>query len=135
MTLAGLEATLKVYLDEEKAAREIPTLRMLTMPLAEIEQRAKNLLERLKPLPSFEADILDDSSRVGGGALPLQKLPTKVISLKPKKLSVDALEKYLRACNPPILGRIYKDHFLFDVRTIDEEDFEDIIKALTHLRE
>lgn len=137
MTLAGIEATLRLYLDKEKAIQSIPTLRMLTMPLTELERKADKLFKEMKNTETsaiFELEIQENTSEVGGGALPLQKLPTRVLSLKPKTLSVDFVEKYFRSYNPSILGRIYKDQFLFDLRTIDEKEFQDIVNAFKGLQ-
>ncbi|HWP48588.1 MAG TPA: L-seryl-tRNA(Sec) selenium transferase [Candidatus Limnocylindrales bacterium] len=146
MTLAGLEAVLLEYLDPEKAIQEIPTLRMLTMKLPELEARAKNLLNLLletQHFPtnpdtpgqpsgeSFSARILDDFSQVGGGALPLQKLPTKVVAVKPFKFSVQCLEERLRAYNPPILARIQNDELLLDPRTLEVSQFPILAEAIS----
>jgi len=133
MTLAGLEAVLQEYLDPEKAIQRIPTLRMLTMPLAELEVRARNLLDLLKKemVSSFSARILEDSSQVGGGALPLQKLPTKVVAVRPLKFSVQRLEARLRAYHPPILARIQNDELLLDPRTMEEAQVPLVAEAIS----
>jgi L-seryl-tRNA(Ser) seleniumtransferase len=137
MTLAGIEATLRLYLDEEKAIQSIPTLKMLTMPITELERKAEKLLREMENTETsaiFDLEIQGNTSEVGGGALPLQKLLTRVLSLKPKTLSVDFVEQYFRSYHPSILGRIYKDQFLFDLRTIEETDFQDIVNAFIGLK-
>jgi len=136
LTLAALESTLRLYMEEERAVQEIPTLRMLTMPLQEIEKRARSLYRRLRKDSSgnFHIVIKDDNSRVGGGALPLQDIPTKVISIKPVRLSLDGLEEGLRNYNPPIIARIDDGQLLLDVRTLQEGEpkiIEEAIKMLT----
>jgi len=136
MTLAGMEATLRLYLDEEKAIQSIPTLRMMSMPVQELEKKARKLFEQMKKTEAaklFDLDIEKNMSEVGGGALPGQELETRVLSLKPKAMSVDSLERYFRAGDPPILGRIYKEKFLFDLRTLDEKDFPDVVKTFKKL--
>ena len=136
LTLAALESTLRLYMEEERAVQEIPTLRMLTMPLQEIEKRARSLYRRLRKDSSgnFHIVIKDDNSRVGGGALPLQDIPTKVISIKPVRLSLDGLEEGLRNYNPPIIARIDDGQLLLDVRTLqvgEPKIIEEAIKMLT----
>lgn len=135
LTLAALESTLRIYMEEERAVQEIPTLRMLTMPLQEIEKRAKSLCRRLRKVSSgnFHIEIKDDNSKVGGGALPLQDLPTKVISIKPLHLSLEGLEEGLRNYNPPIIARIDDGQLLLDVRTLQEGEpkiIEEAIKSI-----
>jgi L-seryl-tRNA(Ser) seleniumtransferase len=136
LTLAAMESTLRIYMEGERVVEEIPTLRMLTMPLEEIEKRAKSLYRRLRKGSSgnFHIEIKDDSSRAGGGALPLQDLPTKVISIKPVHLSLERLEEGLRNYDPPIIARIDDAHLLLDIRTLQEGEakiIEEAIKMLT----
>jgi L-seryl-tRNA(Ser) seleniumtransferase len=137
MTLAGMEATLSLYRDEEKAVSAIPTLRMLTMQAEELERRAEKLFKEMKKTEAaslFDIEIQKSTSEVGGGALPLEELPTRVVSIKPKSLSVDSVERHFRSNDPPILGRIHKDQFLFDLRTVDERDYQDIVQAFNGLK-
>jgi L-seryl-tRNA(Ser) seleniumtransferase len=126
MTLAALEATLRAYLDTERALREIPTLRMLTAPQSEIGERAEamaaRLRERLSALGSSDAAQVytpEDISRAGGGALPLADIPTVVLAVVPSAgLRVDALETVLRLGEPCIVARISEDRLLIDPRTL-----------------
>lgn len=131
MTLAGLEASLREYLDPEKVIQKIPILRMLTVSLSELEVKAENLLNLLqKDGSGFSARVLEDSSQVGGGALPLQKLPTRVVAIKPLKFSVQRLEERLRAYNPPILARIQNNELLLDPRTLEEAQLPTVAAAI-----
>lgn len=132
MTLAALEGTLKLYLDEGKAINSIPILKMLTMDLSELLTKAEllhgKLAESLKDICSIS--IEDDYSEVGGGAMPLHKLATKVITIYSHKISVNELEKRLRTFETPIIARIFKDRVLIDVRTVSEDEFEVVRNAL-----
>ncbi|GBC63112.1 L-seryl-tRNA(Sec) selenium transferase [Desulfonema ishimotonii] len=130
MTLAALESTLRLYRDPERAVREIPTLRMLTAPLPEIERKAFLMAERLRGLASERlfVTLTDVASRVGGGALPLQELPSKGVAVRIEGLSPNALERRMRAHLPPVIGRIEEDRFTMDFRTVDEDEL-DIIEA------
>jgi L-seryl-tRNA(Ser) seleniumtransferase len=124
MTLAALEATLHLYRDESAAVSAIPTLRMLTMPPKVIANKAKRLRNRLrKPGDDrLEAVIMNASSRVGGGALPLQELPTKCVGVRIKGLSANRIERITGEAAPPIVGRIENDLFVMDMRTVQDEE-------------
>lgn len=139
MTLAALEATLRLYRDEEKAIRTIPTLRMLTMDLGEIVNCASRLAESLNEIGDsrLQITLIDLSSKAGGGALPLLDLPSKCLSLKIQGMSVNTLEKNMRRNSPPIIGRIEDDGFVVDPRTLRDEDlpiirsaFEKVLKKI-----
>ncbi len=133
MTLAALEATLKVYFDEDTAAREIPTLAMLYAPLAELKKRADDLSARIEAVAGDAVAVSaeDDTSKAGGGALPLAELPTAVVALLPRRISVNKLEKLLRGFDVPIIGRIQDGRLLLDLRTIFPRDVPDIVAAVT----
>ncbi|HYF82615.1 MAG TPA: L-seryl-tRNA(Sec) selenium transferase [Clostridia bacterium] len=132
LTLAALEGTLRLYTDKELALKEIPVLRMLTYSDEELDKRARRLYTRLKKslgavgIISIEADY----SEVGGGSMPLHKMPTKTIALKPNGISLVELEEKLRTYKTPIVARINKDRLMLDVRTIMDDEFEVIEGAL-----
>lgn len=132
-TLAAMEATLRLYLDEEKAVGEIPTLRMITLKREEILKAAEALADGIKAnCGSYaEVEIEDGFSQVGGGALPEENIPTCLVSLKPLGISVNSLETRLREMDPPVLSRIQKDRLLLDPRTLLEGD-EEYITAHLH---
>ncbi len=132
MTLAALEGTLKLYLDEEKAIKHIPVLNMLTTDLPALEKKAEDLFKRLNKIigASCSLDIEDDYSEVGGGALPLEKLPTKVITIEDKNISANEIEKRLRYNEIPVIARIAKDKVIIDLRTVFEKDYKVIEAAL-----
>jgi L-seryl-tRNA(Ser) seleniumtransferase len=132
MTLAALEATLRLYRDEEKAVRTIPTLRMLTMKREEIVNRASRLAEDLNKTGDsrLQVSLVDLSSKAGGGALPLLDLPSRCLRLTIQGLSVNTLEKNMRRNSPPIIGRIEDDGFVLDPRTLLEDDLPIIRSAV-----
>lgn len=138
LTLASLESTLLLYLDERKALEEIPTLRMLTLDFKRLKQRGKRLMKRLAGVAEVEAVLKEDVSQVGGGSLPLQELPTMVIALKPRSLSVNDLEKRLRQGQPAIVSRISREEVILDLRTIFDEEVpvvaEGIEKAVASVK-
>ena len=132
LTLAALEATLRLYLDPQKALAQVPALRMLSLPVAELQQRCEDLLPRLTKLVGDAADcsIIEASATVGGGALPLAELPGRVIALVPKDMSLNELTTRLRSCEPAVVGRIQDDQFLIDPRTLNIEDETFLLQAL-----
>jgi L-seryl-tRNA(Ser) seleniumtransferase len=125
LTLTALEGTLRLYRDEEKAIRLIPTLRMIMFPLAEIQNRARGLADRLKQIggPRLHIQLLKRASKTGGGALPLMELPSLCIGFRVDDLSPNNLEKMMRANDPPIIGRIEDDLFVMDPRTIQDDEY------------
>ncbi|MCC5911556.1 MAG: L-seryl-tRNA(Sec) selenium transferase [Clostridiaceae bacterium] len=134
LTMAALEATLKLYLDEDEMINKIPTLRMLTETLESIEERAKELYNLLLDANiDINCKIKDDFSQVGGGSLPLEKLPTKVIAIQAKCMSAAKLEQKLRYNRVPIIARIQDEQLILDLRTIKNQQFNEIKEALTDI--
>ena len=135
LTLVALESTLRLYLDQETVIQKIPTLRMITLPLETIERRVFDFKRKLQEnIPDhIKVQIIDDTSQVGGGALPSQELPTKVIAITSRAISVQNLEKRLRENKPPIIARINKDQLRIDLRTVDESEEEYMIASIASL--
>ncbi|MBI9086677.1 MAG: L-seryl-tRNA(Sec) selenium transferase [Desulfobacterales bacterium] len=135
MTLAALEATLRLYRNESEAVRSIPTLRMLTRPLVDISADAEDLARQLQRIddPRLSVELADRTSRAGGGSLPLLDLPTKSVDVHIQGVSVNTLERHMRNNRPPIIGRIESDRFVMDPRTIQSGEFSIIENALSQL--
>lgn len=135
MTLAALEATLQIYRDEHQAMNRIPTLRMLTLPLTVIQGRAADLKSRLEGLPGgrITVELLDFSSKAGGGSLPLLDLPSRCLGVTVDGRSANAIELWMRSSTPPIIGRIENDRFVMDPRTLQEEEPDIIEKAFAEM--
>lgn len=131
-TLAGLEAILRLYFDEEKVFSTIPTLAMLSQSRETIDRRAKRLLRRIsKPLaPHCRVVVSDVDSRVGGGALPEQGLKSRAVALEPLEGSVSRLETVLRSAPLPVIGRIEDNRFLLDMRTVSDKEVVDLARCL-----
>ncbi|NLY44589.1 MAG: L-seryl-tRNA(Sec) selenium transferase, partial [Tissierella sp.] len=135
-TLAALEATLKFYLDEESAIKEIPTLNMLTMSAEELENKALKLYKLIDDNivdRTIFFEIEDSYSEVGGGSLPLTKLPTKCIVLSSLEHSIEIIERLLRGFSTPIITRIFKDKIYIDLRTVKSDEFGQIVQGLKHV--
>ncbi len=118
-TIAALEATLYAY-EAGTALETIPTLRMLTEPLASIRRRALKVLARTGPaaVRALGAAVIESSSQVGGGALPTVELPSAVIALGTRERPAEGLDEALRTGHPPVLGRLLDDRLLLDCRTV-----------------
>lgn len=134
-TIAALEATLKLYTDPAQAVRQIPTLAMLSLTPPAIGRRVGRLRRQLPAAvrQAYRAHIRDGTSAVGGGALPLAHLPTKLLALQPTFCSVAELERRLRRRQPAIIGRIAQDHYLLDLRTVQDREISEIATALQQL--
>ena len=132
LTLAALEATLKLYRNEKQALKEIPTLSQISISIQSLLQRARRLYRLLKkvPLKGISLQIAPTTSQVGGGALPLSFLDSYALSFSPGSGSASELEEKFRSHVVPIIGRIEKERFLLDVRTLQEDDFPVILNCL-----
>jgi L-seryl-tRNA(Ser) seleniumtransferase len=132
LTLASLESVLRLYRDERWARTEIPTLQMLTASLEELDNRLRRMLRRLRRmLPSaISLKAASGSSSPGGGSFPLLQLPTRLIEVTLPGLSANGLELALRTTTPPVVGRIQRDHFMLDVRTLRDEELPLLAAAL-----
>jgi len=130
MTLAALEGTLKYYLDEEEAIKNIPTLNMILADKDDIMKKAQELKEMLeKSLRDYDFNISSDFSMVGGGSMPTEKVDTYVIRIRSKKITTKKLEYLLRMNKIPIIVRVCNDEIILDLRTIFEKDFNTILDA------
>ncbi|MCJ7483676.1 MAG: L-seryl-tRNA(Sec) selenium transferase, partial [Thermodesulfovibrionales bacterium] len=131
LTLAGFEATLMEYVDEEKAIASIPTLRMLLQKPEEIRVRANTIARRLKKeIQNAHIKVTADTSRAGGGSLPERDLPTFVTAVKPDSISVNELEEILRKGTPPVITRIKEDTLVLDARTIRNNDIATLVQRI-----
>ena len=133
MTLAALEATLRLYLNPENARREVPTLRMLTEDAETVRERAEALMaalaERVTP-GQAQLEIVEETGRAGGGSLPMCDIPTFCVRMRFEAGNAQGCEEHLqRNRDVPVIGRIKRECVLFDARTITEEDIPEIACA------
>ena len=122
LTLAALEGTLALYLDPERAAREIPVLRMLGEPLEAVRGRA----DRLADLADGEVE--PTVGRVGGGALPLAELPSFACAVE------EELAMPLREGGPPLVGILRDGRLLLDCRTLTDDEADEVAAAIGDAR-
>lgn len=132
LTIAALEATLRLYLEQDIALKEIPTLKIILTPLEVVEGRCKRLINTIHQEAStyITLSLLDGVSELGGGTFPGEVIPTKLVSLRSEKIHAEYLAAQLRENSPPIFTRIEKDHVLLDMRTVYDAEVATIAKAL-----
>jgi len=131
LTLSVLESTLRIYAESERVVERIPVLSMLTMPVDRLKRRAERLVELLAGIePYAEIAVETEYSQVGGGSLPLERIETRVLSVLPKSMTLNQLEEGLRMANTPVIGRIARDRFLIDVRTVFDHQLPMLAKML-----
>ncbi len=137
MTLSALEATLRLYLDKQKALEEIPVLRMLTISEDSLLTRARHLSELLqKSLQGyFKVGITREKARVGGGSMPLVSLPSYQVSLEALGQTGKVVVDRLRKARSPVLCRIRKGKVLLDLRSIQEDEDEMLAETLVETLE
>jgi len=132
LTLATLEATLKLFLDESLALAEVPTLRMLRRDTSEIAKQAERMVSQLsKSISDANIATIAGFSQMGSGSLPTQNLATTLVAVRPEKISAESLAKRLRQYRTPIFARIHNDRILIDSRTLLAGDDKIIVKALS----
>ncbi|OFW01235.1 MAG: L-seryl-tRNA(Sec) selenium transferase [Acidobacteria bacterium RIFCSPLOWO2_02_FULL_68_18] len=120
LTIAALEATLRLYRESACIVQDIPVLNAITRPLAEIQETAERALPALRSAlgPGFRVSVQDSTSQIGSGALPTEEVPTKVIAIEHDFLGAHRIAGRFRQARPPIIGRVSDDWFLLDVRLI-----------------
>jgi L-seryl-tRNA(Ser) seleniumtransferase len=134
LSLAALETTLAIYADPARAALEIPALGMLGASQETLERRARSLAEALAArIPGLETGVERGTGEVGGGSLPLQKLPSWVVAVSVAGVGAEALERWARSADPPVIGYVRAGRLRFDVRTLAAEETGELVEALARV--
>ena len=134
LTLAALEATLTLFLDEELALRELPTLRMLAREASDVAEQAKRIAQALqKKVGGSEVTVIEGESQMGAGSLPTENIPTSLVAITPSRFDASELAACLRHYSPPIFARIQEERVLIDPRTLQDGEDEVIVKALVEI--
>jgi len=120
LTLAALSATLRLYRRSPELVAELPTLRWLTRPRAEMDAIAAQALPLLQARlgEGCSLTVENGKAQIGSGTLPEEELSSRVIAIRHARLSGEKIAARFRASNPPILGRIHEGAFLLDLRGI-----------------
>ncbi|NMD37269.1 MAG: L-seryl-tRNA(Sec) selenium transferase [Christensenellaceae bacterium] len=128
MTLSALEVTLRHY-KEGQAWDKVPTLNMINQSPQILYNRAKRLCDKVNKTYNVCA-VVETESKVGGGSAPETELPSFGVSIEIPNISADEIEEALRLGDVPIIGRIFKDKFVLDMRTVFDEDIDYIAETL-----
>jgi L-seryl-tRNA(Ser) seleniumtransferase len=125
LTIAGMEATLRLFLRPETLTEEHPIYGMMALDVKEIEKRAMAMIKELgtRIKKGCDISVIEGGSQVGSGAVPVETIPTKLLQIVPKDISADDLGLELRRNCPPIFTRVQKGAVWIDLRTVmkDEE--------------
>jgi L-seryl-tRNA(Ser) seleniumtransferase len=140
LTLAALEATLRAYLEPETVLKEVPTLRLLTTKLEDLDRRADSLIKKIQDKlalissennrPKITIEKIQGFSQVGGGALPTTDLETKLVALSIEAISLREFSVKLRKARPALLVRIQENKILMDPRTILDEQLDQVAEII-----
>ena len=130
-TAATLDVVLHEYLSEESAIKNIPTLRMITETIEEVTKKARTLARMLRAA-NLDASVNVEKceSQIGGGSLPLERIPSMAVTLKPTKITTAELENKMRHLPIPIVPRTMNDKVILDVRTIEHRLFKIIVEEI-----
>lgn len=124
-TATALEAVFHEYIDEENAIKNIPVLNMIVKDIEDVNRLANLLYDKIKPaLNSANIQIEDCLSQIGGGSLPLERINSKCVAIKPNNITTALLEKRLRYSEIPVIIRIANDKAIIDLRTINESEID-----------
>lgn len=131
MTLAALEATLRLYLDPETLADRLPLLRMIAEPLDRLHARGERLLAGLVPLQDAASPRLEAATAyVGGGSLPDQELPSLAVTLEGPVDHAEAIKRKLRLGEPSVFCRLRRNRLEFDLRAVADREIEPLAEAI-----
>lgn len=133
LSLAALEATLRLYRPPYDPMKAIPVLRMLSEPIAKVEERARSLAKALLDLGLADVTVQASAAYVGGGTLPEQDLPSFAVSIHLPNLSARNLMAALRQGPTPVIGRIEQERVMLDLRTVHEDEIPAIVATLTRI--
>jgi len=130
LTLIALEATLRYFLDKKRALDEHPTTRMLTLPIGELEARARELADGLSGIHGVTAEVLPGTSESGSGSYPAHGIPTFVAAVAVEGIPAGDLALRLRRRPIAIFTRVKEDRVRFDPRAMQEGEIGEAIEAV-----
>ena len=133
LSLAALEATLRLYLDEDRLHESLPLLHQLTQSGETLSKKAAELQESVQSIQGVTVAIEDGEGYAGGGSLPEEAIKTKLVTIRASRMKPNALAEALRKNTPPIVGRIADDALLLDVRTIADSEIGEVTEALSRI--
>jgi L-seryl-tRNA(Ser) seleniumtransferase len=126
LTVAGLEATLRLYRDPASAVRTVPVLAMLCAPVETVRMRAESIARELRDR-NIDAESVHSSAAVGAGAFPAHEIPSAAVALAGEAKHIAAV---LRSANPPVIGRIRDGRVLLDLRSVQPSEDSALVMAV-----
>lgn len=133
LSLAALEATLRLYRPPFDPLTDVPVLAMLAEPLADVEARAATLLKALEDAEVTGASVTQSTAFVGAGALPQEDLKSFALTLSLPNMTPQALSAALRRHDPPVIGRIERGQVMLDMRTVRNGELDLIVSVLKNI--
>jgi len=135
LTLAALEATLRLYRDPERLQASIPVLRMLGEPATTVRARAQRVVRGIGAERAVKtgAEVIACTAEVGGGAMPLARIPSFAVALRAPRGRLEELARALRLATDPVLGRIENNRLLLDMRTVTSRETPLLIATLSRV--
>jgi L-seryl-tRNA(Ser) seleniumtransferase len=136
LTIAGMEATLRLFLRPEKLVEEHPVYWMFSRTAEEVGRRTRRLIRRLKsrlPEGTVELTVIAGGSQVGSGAVPVETIPTKLLRIRSHHASAEKLSYALRRNAPPVFPRVHQDALLLDMRTVLKGEDRIVEDALVNI--
>jgi len=130
LSLAALEATLRLYQAPNDPLEKIPVLRTLAERMVTVKARAERLALSVATVPGLGVEIVESTAYAGGGALPQQDLQSFAVALNTPSLSAEAMASRARTGDPAVLGRIRDGKFCLDVRAVLDSEIPDIARAI-----
>lgn len=133
-TATALELVLQEYLSEENAVKKIPVLRMITRSREDVEKAAARFRRMLvRAGIKAEISLQPCESQIGGGSLPLERIPSMAVCIQPTEMTVPELETAMRHLEIPVIPRTFNDMIVMDVRTIDEDRMKIVTEELKEI--
>ena len=134
MTLSALAATLKQYRNIDTAEQSIPLLTMLSTPSANLKMRAEKISAQVSGVGIVgKCEVIESRAMLGGGSLPTQELPSFAIVVPVEGRSASWIAQRLRDSAPGVIGRVHKDQFMIDMRTVFPSQDTSLVEILETL--
>ena len=130
MTLAALEATLRLYRYPELALARIPFYQMVSQPVEVLEARGNRLLALLAEAPGLAAALVESQAQIGAGSVPNETIPSRAVRLQPAGIQPAWFCHRLLQLERPVAARIHKEGVLLDMRTVADEQIPALAQAV-----